>query len=99
MKTEIVNEIARLMRAREPAPAKDAKEIKAKKEVLVRQDEVALSSTAQSFAAKTAGVVSELEKEQMMKVERLKALVNGGNYKMDDGMVTSIAERIANTLV
>lgn len=99
MKTEIVNEIARLMRAREPAPAKNAKEIKSKHEVAVRQDEVALSSTAQSFAAKTAGVVSELEKEQMMKVERLKALVNGGNYKMDEEMVTSIAERIANTLV
>ena len=99
MKTEIVNEIARLMRARDLGPTKESKELKAKHDLAVRHDEVELSEKAQTFAAKTAGAVNAYEKEQLMKVERLKSLVTSGNYKMDDEVVTSIAERIANTLV
>ena len=99
MSNDIVNEIARLMSHREIG-LKDPKdrEIKANKGLSKVQDEVALSSTAKAYA-NHEGAASELENEQNMKVERLKALVSGGNYHMDHEMVETIAERIANTLV
>lgn len=101
MKTnEIVSEIAHLLRQREASfkDPKEIKEIKSKHGATVPQDEVTLTSTAKSYANLEA-TSSEMEKEQFLKVERLKSLVNGGSYKLDDSMVESIAERIANMLV
>jgi anti-sigma28 factor (negative regulator of flagellin synthesis) len=99
MTTDIVNEIARLMAQREVGlkDPKDAKEIKAKRDLAEVRDQVTLSETAKSFASQEAD--GGYAAEQAMKVERLKALVNGGNYHMDKEMVESIAERIANMLV
>ncbi len=100
MTTDIVNEIARLMSQRDVGlkDPKDSKEIKAQRGISKVQDEVKLTSTAKAYA-NHEGAASDLENEQNMKVERLKALVGGGNYHMDHDMVESIAERIANMLV
>ena len=100
MNSDIVNEIARLMSQREVGikDPQEKKQLKADRGISARRDEVTLSSTAKTFANREAGA-SELETEQSMKVERLKALVNGGNYHMDHEMVNTIAERIANMLV
>ncbi|MDB5047413.1 MAG: hypothetical protein JWO30_484 [Fibrobacteres bacterium] len=99
MTTDIVNEIARLMAQRDLSlkDPKEIKQLKAQKGLTAPQDQVTLTAAGKSYAA--ASSTSELDKEQAMKVERLKALVGGGNYKMDQQMVESIAERIANTLV
>ncbi len=100
MSTDIVNEIAQLLRTRVTglnAP-KDAKPLKAHSSRETPKDEVELSHTAEQYASK-AGGTSEFDKEQFMKVERLKAMMNAGMYKVDHQMVETIAERIANTLV
>jgi anti-sigma28 factor (negative regulator of flagellin synthesis) len=99
MTNDIVSKIAQLVAQRELSLApKENRELKARKGLSAPQDTVNLTSAAKSFAD-TAANVSEYEKEQYMKVERLKALVGGGGYKMDEAMVSSIAERIANTLI
>jgi anti-sigma28 factor (negative regulator of flagellin synthesis) len=100
MSTEIVNEIARLMAQRDLSlkDPKDAKQLKAAKGLSTPKDEVILTASAQSYAS--AGTPeAEMERDQAMKVERLKALVGSGSYKMDQHTVESIAERIANTLL
>lgn len=95
MTTEIVNEVARLMRQRDLS-LRDPKEVKAQKSVLeAPKDEVEISETGASYA-NPVSTTNEYEKDQHMKVERLKSLVQTGNYKMDKDMVNSIAERIAN---
>jgi anti-sigma28 factor (negative regulator of flagellin synthesis) len=94
MTTEIVNEIAHLMRQRDLS-LKDPKEVKAQKSVLdTPQDEVELTKTGE-FYANPVSTSNEYEKDQYMKVERLKSLVQSGNYKMDKDMVNNIAENIA----
>lgn len=100
IKNDIVNEIARLMAQREVGlkDPKEAKELKAQRGISQRPDEVTLTSAAKTYASHEAAA-SDWENEQYMKVERLKALVAGGNYHMDKEMVESIAERIANMLV
>lgn len=99
MTNDIVNKIAQLVAQRELSlNPKENRELRARKGLSAPQDIVTLTSTAKSFAD-TAANVSEYEKEQYMKVERLKALVGGGSYKVDDAVVSSIAERIANTLI
>lgn len=101
MKTnDIVTEIAHLMAQRELTlkDPKETKELKSKKGISNPKDTVTFTSKAQTYAA-SGTEVSSYEKEQNMKVERLKTLVNQGHYKMDDAMVSTIAERIANTLV
>lgn len=100
MTTDIVKELARLMAQREVGlkDPKEVKEIKAQRGLSPRPDEVTLTSTAKTYANHEAAA-TDYENEQYMKVERLKALVNGGNYHMDKEMVESIAERIANMLV
>lgn len=101
MKTnDIVTEIAHLVAQRELTlkDHKEIKELKSKKGISNPKDTVTFTSTAQTYAA-SGSEVSSYEKEQNMKVERLKTLVNQGHYKMDDAMVSTIAERIANTLV
>ncbi|MEO6095721.1 MAG: hypothetical protein ABIW76_08580 [Fibrobacteria bacterium] len=99
MTNDIVNKIAQLVAQRELSlnPTEN-RELKTRKGISAPKDIVSLTSAAKSFAG-TAANVSEYEKEQYMKVERLKALVGGGSYKVDDAVVSSIAERIANTLV
>ncbi|MDB5106395.1 MAG: hypothetical protein JWP91_4084 [Fibrobacteres bacterium] len=100
MTNDIVNEIARLVAQRDLTlkGPKESKELKSKKGMTAPQDQVTLTSQAQSFAS-AGSAATEYEKDQYMKVERLKALVNDGNYKMDDATVSNIAERIANMLV
>ena len=97
---DIVNEIARLVAQRELTlkDPKETKELKSKKGISTPMDTVTFTSSAQSYAA-SGTEISTYEKEQNMKVERLKTLVNEGHYKMDDAMVSTIAERIANTLI
>ena len=100
MTNDIVNKIAHLVAQRELTlkSAKDTKELRSPKGLAAPQDSVTFTASAQSYA-EPGSAVSEYEKDQNMKVERLKALVNGGNYRMDDAVVSSIAERIANTLI
>ena len=100
MTSDIVNEIAHLMAQREVGlkDPKDAKEIKATKGLAKVQDQVSLTASAKTYASHQASG-TDFEAEQSMKVERLKALVGGGNYHLDHEMVESIAERIANMLV
>ena len=97
--TDIVNEVARLMAQREVGlkDPKEAKELRAKRNLPDARDAVDLSRTAKAYAGLEAG--SGYESEQFLKVERLKALVGEGNYHMDQAMVETIAERIANMLV
>jgi anti-sigma28 factor (negative regulator of flagellin synthesis) len=99
MTNDIVSKIAQLVAQRELSlNPKENRELKSKKGLSAPQDTVNLTSAAKSFADSAANV-SEYEKEQYMKVERLKALVGGGSYKVDDAVLSSIAERIANTLI
>ena len=100
MTNDIVNEIARLVAQRDLTlkDPKDAKELKSKKGISTPTDTVTFTSKALSYAS-SGTEVSSYEKEQNLKVERLKSLVSEGHYKMDDAMVSTIAERIANTLV
>ncbi len=77
---------------------KEVKEIKTQSGLTDPQDAVQLSKTAEAFAHAPVST-TEYEKEQGMKVERLKALVASGNYKMDRKMVENIAERITNMLI
>jgi flagellar biosynthesis anti-sigma factor FlgM len=77
---------------------KDTKRLRDDKGLSVAQDQVTLTSAAKTYAS-SATSVSDLDKEQAMKVERLKALVDGGNYKIDPHMADSIAENIANMLM
>jgi anti-sigma28 factor (negative regulator of flagellin synthesis) len=98
MSTEIVNEVAQLMRQK-GLGQKDPKDIKVQKSVIeTPKDEVELTKTGE-FYANTVSKSNEYEKEQFMKVARLKTLVQTGNYKMDDDMVATIAERIAKTFM
>jgi len=105
---DIVNEIAHLIRQRD-VTHKDSKEnkvAKASTPITEPKDEVELSKTAESYIAhsssspaSSAVSTAEFEKEQGMKVERLKSLVQSGNYKMDPKMVETIAERITSMLM
>jgi len=100
MTNDIVNKIAHLVAQRELTlkDSKDIKELRTKKGLSAPQDTVTFTAAAQSYA-ESGTAVSGYEKDQNLKVERLKALVNSGNYKIDDAVESSIAERIANTLV
>ena len=100
MSTDIVNEIAHLIRQRDVTlkSPKDVKEVKAQSGMTAPQDAVELSKSAEAYAHAPVST-SEYEKDQGMKVERLKALVASGNYKMDPKMVENIAERITNTFL
>ncbi len=99
MTTDIVNEIARLMAQREIGlkDPKETKDLKSKKAQPEMRDAVEFTEAAKAYAGHEAG--TGYENDQYMKVERLKALVGGGNYHMNDQMVENIAERIANMLV
>lgn len=100
IKNDIVNEIARLVAQRELTlkDPKETKELKSKKGISTPTDTVTFTSKALSYAS-SGTEISSYEKEQNLKVERLKSLVSEGHYKMDDAMVSTIAERIANNLV
>ena len=77
---------------------KEAKEVRVKATLSTPVDEVRLSKTAEAYVQPTAST-SEYDKEQSMKVERLKSLVNSGHYEMNEQTVNTIAERIANMLL
>jgi hypothetical protein len=93
MTTEIVQQVAQLLRTKELHP-KDAKDIKIQKDTSAPMDEVELSSTGELYANPVASQ-SEYEKEQFMKVQRLKSLVKTGTYHMDKDAVEAIAANIA----
>jgi len=90
--TDIVSEVARILRQNNGV--KEGKDIKVEKSPFELKDEVKLTPAASEYASQTAHG-EDYEKEQGMKVERLKALVNSGNYKMDEDMVEAIASKIA----
>jgi anti-sigma28 factor (negative regulator of flagellin synthesis) len=94
--SDIGSEVARILR--QQASGKDAKEVKGHKTELERRDEVELTQAASDYA-RSSSKGSELEAEQRMKVERLKSLVNSGNYKMDQEMVETIAANIAQIFI
>lgn len=94
---DIVNQVAHIIRSRD-LNLKDPKEIKAQKEITAPVDEVEISPTGESYAHPVSSQ-SDYEKDQHMKVERLKALVRNGNFKMDEDMVNNIAESIARSLL
>lgn len=93
MTTEIVTQVAQLIRQKEISP-KDSKELKIQKSALTPKDEVELTSVGELYANPVTSQ-SEYEKEQMMKVERLKSLVSSGKYDMPDKAVDAIASKIA----
>jgi anti-sigma28 factor (negative regulator of flagellin synthesis) len=97
MTNDIVSQVAHLIRTRDLSQ-KDPKEIKVQKEISAPKDEVELSSAGETYANPVTAQ-PDYEKDQHMKVERLKALVQKGNYKLDETMVNSIAERIARNLL
>lgn len=98
---DIINKVAQLIRTQDPGH-KDPKEIKVNKELLAPKDKdkdaVVLSAAGESYAH-PAEPRAEYEKDQIMKVERLKALVQKGSYKIDEEMANTIAERIARDLL
>ena len=94
---DIITQVANIIRTRDLSQ-KDPKEIKVQRDILAPVDEVELSSAGESYA-NPVSAQPDYEKDQHMKVERLKALVQKGNYKMDETMVDSIAERIAKNLL
>ncbi len=98
--TDIVNEIAHLISQRDikPKDSKGVKEVRVKTAISQPHDAVELSRTATAYAH-AAGSTAEYEKEQGMKVEHIKSLVNAGNYTMDQKTIETIAERITNMLL
>lgn len=96
---DIINKVAQLIRTQDPGH-KDPKEIKVNKELLAPKDKdaVVLSAAGESYAH-PAEPRAEYEKDQIMKVEHLKALVQKGSYKIDEEMANTIAERIARDLL
>src|SRR5688572_1460530 len=97
MTNDIISQVAHLIRTRDLSQ-KDQKDIKVQKEISAPKDEVELSSAGETYA-NPVSPVPEYEKDQHMKVERLKALVQKGNYKLNEEMVNSIAEKIAKNLL
>ena len=91
---EIVSQVAHLLRQRGAWNKDLNKDYKVRQEPVVPKDEVELTETGAHYA-QAAGAQSEYDKEQAMKVERLKALVQSGNYHMDQDMVEAIAGNIA----
>ncbi len=94
---DIVNQVAHLIRTRDLSQ-KDPKEIKVRRDITAPVDEVEISRAGGSYA-NPVSTQSDYEKDQHMKVERLKALVRNGNFKMDEDMVDNIAENIARNLL
>src|SRR5688572_14739783 len=97
MTNDIVSQVAHLIWTRDLSQ-KDPKEIKVQKEISAPKDEVEISTAGETYA-NPVNAQPEYEKDQHMKVERLKALVQKGHYKLDETMVNSIAERIARNLL
>lgn len=97
MTNDIISQVANLIRTRDLSQ-RDPKEIKVQKEISAPKDEVELSSAGETYA-NPVSTQSEYEKDQHMKVERLKALVQKGNYKLNEEMVNNIAENIARDLL
>jgi hypothetical protein len=99
MTTDIVSEVAKLVAQRKVGlkDSRENREVKAKKGLPEMQDAVELTPRAQEYAGHEPAAA--YEKDQVLKVERLKAVVGQGNYRLDQDMVENIAERIANMLV
>ena len=95
MKTpEIVSHLAQLMRQRGVWENDPGKQARVKEQPTVpERDAVELTQAGAHYAA--SGSETDLEKDQAMKVERLKVLVENGNYRMNDEMVAQIAGDIA----
>ncbi len=99
---QIVSQVARLVSQRallERDPNKDAKI--QQEPVEHNQDQVDLTQTAVQYtqgATSTQGG-NAYQNEQSMKVERLKSLVQSGNYQLDDKTVQTIAARIAKLFI
>lgn len=90
--TNIVSKVAHIMR--QNGLVKDPKEVKVDKAPIETKDAVELSPKAEEFAnASKTG--TDYEQEQRMKVERLKSLVQNGQYHMDESTIDDIASRIA----
>ena len=101
MKTnEIVNEIARLVRQRDLSlkDPKETKELKSKKGISARNgrgDPDVHGAILCRLRCRGLGI----REGAIHEGRAAESAREQGNYKMDDAMVESIAERIANTLV
>lgn len=99
MKTpEIVSQLAQLLRHKE-LTSKDPKQpLKIREDLFEPKDEVELTSAGTQYSNPVTQQ-TDFEKDQHMKVERLKSLVASGNYRLDEDMVESIASDIARMFV
>ena len=91
---EIISQVAQIMRLRGQWEKGPDQETRIPKAPLVHKDEVNLTETGAHYA-QVSGENGNYETEQSMKVERLKALVDGGKYRMDAETVNAVAEKIA----
>jgi anti-sigma28 factor (negative regulator of flagellin synthesis) len=99
MKTpEIVSQLAQLLRQKEPTSRDTKQALKIRDDLFEPKDEVELSSAGAEYSNPVTNQ-TDFEKEQHMKVERLKTLVASGNYRLDEDIVESIASDIARMFV
>lgn len=89
-------DISQLSRAKRGEATKAAKEKKEAEEAAATGDlsgtaNVELSSEAKSLA--TANQIAKAENTDQAKIDRIKALINGGNYKPD---MSKVSEKMIN---
>jgi anti-sigma28 factor (negative regulator of flagellin synthesis) len=97
--SKIVSQVAHLMRQRTRLQKDPNRDAKLRNEPVVHNaDQVQLTNTASQYS-QASGSQYPYEKDQSMKVERLKTLVQSGNYNMDDPVIAAIAGNIAKMLL
>jgi anti-sigma28 factor (negative regulator of flagellin synthesis) len=96
---EIVSHLAQLIRQRGVWEKDPGKQSRVREQPAVPdRDAVQLTQAGAHYAA-SGSEETDLEQEQAMKVQRLKALVENGNYHLNDEMVEDIASSIAKMFV
>jgi anti-sigma28 factor (negative regulator of flagellin synthesis) len=96
METTVISQIAQKVFYKN---AKVPKELqKSSKSVSGSNDTVSLSKNAiENLSNSSEGV--EFDKNREQKIDRIKSLIDGNNYQIDEGVIDKIAENIAKMFV
>ncbi len=95
METSIISQIAQKVFYKN---AKVPDELQAKRESHVVKDKVTLSSMAVAYKSE-ATTSPEVDPDRQMHIERIKSLVQSGNYQMNNKVIEDIAEKIVKSFM
>ncbi len=93
MSAEIISKVVQILRSQDYG-VKDLKAAEVVKNISEPKDEVSLTEEAETYVVQAA-TQTEFEKEQFLKVERLKSMVRTKTYHMNEEMMDDIAKKIA----